>query len=186
MKIVPDYKHKEIKCYYCNKNIADETCGNTQELICISQPHLASYDYVYVKVEVPRCKECSKKHSIAFLPFFLCILIILAIVIIKVIIPQWNGHSVWEMLLFSLLMIFLSCLGGAIVGFIPRWIMFLLLKVRNEDDVDEYSPIRKLKGIGFRKDKPKPHTHPRARFNEENYKKTLNSIIYNDNCVVKN
>lgn len=61
MKIVPDYKHKEIKCYYCNKNIADETCGNTQELICISQPHLASYDYVYVKVEVPRCKECSKK-----------------------------------------------------------------------------------------------------------------------------
>lgn len=185
MKIVPDYKHKEIKCYYCNQNNADESCGNTQELICISQPHLASYDYVYVKVEVPRCKKCSKKHSMASLPVFICILILVAIIIAKVIIPQWEGHTLWEMLLFTLLMLFLSVLGGTIIGFIPRWILFSLLKVKNEDNIDEYSPIRKLKGIGFRRDKPKPHTHPRARFNEEHYKKTLTSIIMNDNCIVK-
>ena len=184
MKIVPDYR-KNIKCYYCNNNNAVDSCGNLEELICVSKNQFTSYDYIKVSVEVPRCKECEKKHSLSMLPMLICFLVLFILAIIKFIIPQWDEHSIGENILYILLMLFLTLLGGSLIGFIPRMIVSSLLKVKYEDDTDGYSPIRKLKGIGFRKDKPKAHTHPRALFNKERYESTLASIVQNDNCVIK-
>lgn len=180
MKLVPNY-NEHHKCFYCNTNEANPKSGYVYNLYSIILNRLMSYDYVNVKVEVPRCKKCEKKHFLAVTPILLACIIILVLYIIYGLIPQWGNNSLWINLLLICTGILLSVFGGFIVGILPNKIIQSLMKVKFDDDVDEYIPIKKLLKIGFRKDKPKPHTHPEATYNKELFKKTINDIVQNDN-----
>ena len=82
--------------------------------------------------------------------------------------------------------VFLSLAGGGILGYIPAMLLSSLLKVKFENDTDDYEPIKKLKGIGFLDTRPKASEYPEAKFNTIQFNQTLQSIVTNDNCVVVN
>lgn len=181
MKLVPDY-NEQHKCFYCGENEANPKSGFVYNLFSITRTKLMSYSYVNVKVEVPRCKKCNRRHSWAAIPMLIAFIVILVIFIIKGLIPQWGSNSIWMNLFLLFVAIFLSLFGGVIVGILPNKIIQSLMKVKFDDDVEDYSPIKKLLNIGFRKDKPKAHTHPDALFNKELFNKTINEIIQSDKC----
>ena len=179
MKIVkPDYS-KHPRCYYCEKNEADESSGNTEEFYCVSKTNFASYDYIPIKVEVPRCKICAKKHAYSCLPIIICFLGLFVFLTIKFIVPQWLDADFFGKAILLFTMFLLSCIGGGIVGYIPRYVIS-----KFEDSTSDYPPIKKLRDMGFSKEKPKAHTHPEARFNKVIFEKTIKSIIEEDSCMV--
>lgn len=183
-RIKPDYS-KQPKCFYCQSNEAMESSANTEELYCVAKTKLLNYTYVPIKVEIPRCKACAKKHSYACLPMVICFIVVLAIAVVKGIVPQWGNNSLAENLFLCFVVLFLSFVVGIILGYIPRMIMSKLVKVKYEDSNEDYAPIKKLISIGFQKTKPKPHTHPEAKFNSQKYQGILASIVKEDCCIIE-
>jgi len=185
IKIIPDY-NKQHKCFFCKKNEAVEKSASREKMYCVTKKHYMplGYDYITVEIEIPRCPNCEKKHNYSCLPMVICFLVLFILSLIKVIIPDWTQNGFWGNVLVVFMMILLSFAGGFLLGYIPRIILSKILKVKFEDFNKDYSPIKKLIGIGFSIMKPDPSTLPEVKYNEELFKRTLQSIIKEDACIV--
>ena len=186
MKIVPNYNNNAI-CYFCGEELADwessEKCS--KELICITKTNLLNYKYTTANIEIPRCKDCEKKHDRASIPHIILFIAAFAFGIWFLMQgKEWTEH--WYYFCFGLFLDFMfSAIVSYIIGAPFRWIISAILKCKDEEDTDDYPPIKKLKDIGFRSDKPKANTHPEAEYDETKFRKAINDIIMNDNCVIE-
>ena len=185
MKILPNYSKQPI-CHFCKKNLADSKCGTSSDFYCVSESGLMSYKYITTTVEVPRCKECERKHTLASLPGAIVALILYALMIIKIIVPTWmEGHSLGGNILYTILMLFITTIPAGLALMVSQYIFSFVVKTNSELYIDDYEPIRKLRGMGFRRTKPKAHNHPQALFTEKRFRDCLKSIIEKDKCITK-
>lgn len=186
MKIIPDYS-KYPMCHFCKKKLADSKCGTSTDFYCVSELGFMSYRNVKITVEVPRCKECDKKHTLACLPGVVIALVIYALMIVKIIIPSWHdNYSIGENLLYTMLMLVIASIPAVASVMLSQLLMSFVVKTESELWIEDYDPIRKLKGMGFRQTQPKAHNHPRATFTEERFRTCLKSIVEKDNCLIDN
>lgn len=186
MTILPNYQNNAT-CYYCGKDVADPSAGVTKKLNCISETHVASYKYTTIEIEVPRCEDCQKKHKKAIIPRSIVFIIVFLIIGWLLITKDSEFTASMPNLCFA---IFIDALFSLVITFViesPFRMLYheiLYKSCKDVDVTDEYSPIQRLKAIGFIKGKPKAYTHPDPKYDRAKFNKTLNDIITYDNCVI--
>ena len=186
MRVLPNYRNNAT-CYYCGKEVADSSAGVNKKLNCITNTHLASYEYTKINIEVPRCEDCEKKHKKAIIPrsivFFVVFLIIGWLLLSK----DKDFSSSMPNLCFAII---LDALFSLVITFFiesPFRVFYhgiVYKDCKDVDETDDYEPIKKLMEIGYIKGKPKAYTHPDPKFDKAKLNKTLNDIVMNDNCVI--
>lgn len=157
IKIAPDYS-KEQTCYFCGKRHATKMHSYSEPwygiLKKISVP--IGVKYIKVDVEIPRCQNCERNHRYASIPIiilFLACFIIFAFLSIRH--GGWTDH--WYMIV---LLVFIDTLisffVSAFVGIPIRKIINALFyaNCRDEEDTEDYEPIKRLKRIGFSRKNP--------------------------------
>ena len=143
---------KTERCYYCNKNIADERFSYKQMFY---KETSRSYfpqkkvQYKSIKVFVPRCSQCYKVHSSdAFIFLFLPLI---SFAILGLIL----GLSVWGMWFLCLI---LGGFVGGVLGYILHSIDKLIIAneagIKKETDIYEFEPVVVLSMDGWETSEP--------------------------------
>ncbi|MFV9824801.1 hypothetical protein ACNANS_18230 [Phocaeicola vulgatus] len=194
MKISPDYTYQPI-CHFCHKNLAtkeDETYRNLYYIEKASHYGGVYHSARYYKltVAVPTCKECNKTDTtISRICFFIGVIIFLISTYI------WSGIFAETDYNFtrSLKNILIACLpsflitllvGGAIAFFVRLW---LETKWKRNSYCDDYSPIKKLIGIGFEARDSLPNlkntqVQGKGYFDMGILREVVSDITINDHC----
>lgn len=157
IKISPDYSKKQT-CYYCGKRLAIEKssyCETWYGIVKkISIP--LGVKYLKVDVEIPRCKSCEHNHRYASIPtiiLFLFFFILYAYLCIKH--GGWTDHW-YTLVLFVFIDLLISLFVSAFIGIPVRKIINSLFyaECKDEEDTEDYEPIKRLKRIGFSRNNP--------------------------------
>ena len=188
MRIKPDYNKKPL-CYYCNRNEASKESAyiDTKYAVTKSRMIPISVSYFSVDVEIPRCKECEKKHSKSSIPHLICFIIVFLLLGWLFISKGTGWTDKW----------YTICFGVFIDGFLSLFISYFIATpfrllinevfykgVKDEDDTDSYEPIEKLHKCGFKDNKPDPMMSQGDEIDELEYKNTISSIISNNGCII--
>lgn len=196
IEIKPDYT-KNPKCHFCKKNDAVEGVETTRKCFYFEKVfHLTGvyhkYTYKMVDVLVPSCKECAKKDAkLSGIVLILSLLVFIASVYVMsgVFADTDNVERNWNNVLIACLpSILITILSSVVLNFIIR--VVFEPKIGLETFCDDYSPIKKLKSLGFepRDEAPSPK-YSGIKANEpldaEKMNMTLQNIVSNDDCLIK-
>ena len=188
MKIKPDYQKKPI-CYFCNQNLAieDAALTDTKYAVTKSQTIPISVRYFSLEVEVPRCKECEKKHSKAGIPHIIAFFVVFILLGWFFLTKGTGGWTdTWYTICFGVFVdAFLSFFISYFIATPFRLLVNTFFKgCKDAGDTDNYKPIEKLHKCGFKDNKPDPMMSQGDEIDEREYKNTINSIIREDNCII--
>ena len=195
LKITPDYSFQHT-CHFCKRKDAVE--GKEEIIKCYYfekafhiRGSFHKYKYNIAEVAVPRCAECenkSNKSSLINLIIFLMCFIISIIIGYNIYTKEGEEGLDWQFLLIACGPSFLCSL---IITYILSNIVESIFerKYHFNFDCDSYSPITKLKFIGYvpRDSAPGSKSYDikeRGPMNMESYKKAMAEIIRTDKCKI--
>lgn len=195
LKITPDYSVQHT-CHFCKRKNAVE--GKEEIIKCYYfekafhiRGSFHKYKYNIAEVAVPRCAECenkSSKSSLINLIIFLICFIIGVIIWYNIFTNKVEEGLVWKNFL-------IACGPSFLCSLIITYILSSFVESMFERkyhfnfDYDGYSPITRLKFIGYvpRDSAPGSKSYDikeRGPMNMESYKKAVAEIIRTDNCNV--
>ena len=194
--IKPNY-NKHQTCFYCGKNkaIADKENTTTLYKIVDRGKFMLSVNYLKIDIGIPRCEECYKRHKKAGKPTCLIFLIGIIIGIGLCFIydlpflkfssepSEWFGTI--AVLATIVLMWFIACI---MVGSLIRIIINAFMKgTKDEENNENYPPIKKLLDIGFMSQKPDAAAHygKTLDFDKTILENTFKSITDENNCIIR-
>lgn len=190
MKICPDYNKKPL-CYFCNENNATEDSALTKTVYGVTKSRLLplSVDYISIDVEIPRCNECKKVHDKFNTPYLIIFLIATFAVgwYLKTNCTGWFEGE-WYRYVFSIIFsVIISSILTAVIGLPLKILSFFLFsrdknKCKDDDDLDDYAPLQKLHKCRLKNHRPDAAYSQKDDINRDLLKKTINSIIKEDNC----
>lgn len=194
MKISPDYIYQPT-CHFCHKNVATKENETYRNLYYIEKAsHYGgvyhSARYYKLTVAVPTCKKCNKTDEKIFrINFFIGVIIFLISTYI------WSGifaetdhnsaRSLEDILIACLPSLLIACFAGGTIAFIIR--LWLEIKWKHNSYCDDYSPIKKLVGIGFEPRDNLPNlknseVQGRGYFDMGKLREVVSDITTNDHC----
>ena len=192
MKIRPDYNKKPL-CYFCNKNNATEDSALSKTVYGVTKSRLLplSVDYISIDVEIPRCNKCKEVHDKFNTPYLIVFIIatFAAGWFLKTKGTGWFEGE-WYMYVFSVFFtVVISAILTAIIGIPLKILSFYLFsrdkyKCKDDEDLDDYAPLQKLHKCGFTNHRPDAAYSQKDNINGYLFKKTITSIIEEDNCNI--
>lgn len=196
MKIKPNYLHDPL-CHYCKKNKAVEKRQNNETWYGVLKSHSIplSIEYVRIKVGIPRCEECYKKHSNETLPGCIIFLISFASIAYFIFVKgdnNYDNHEIAELCLGIFLQLLVCIIVSGIIAFVLGKIIeytihsFSTNNGKAEGETRDYDPIRKLIGCGFQFTKPDAaKSKGYKKIDIDRYNNALKSIIEKDDCIIE-
>ena len=146
-----------------------------------------SVKFIPIKVEIPRCSTCEKRHSKAMLPYLICFFSFAIWFGYKLYCSGWGEE--WYGYLLGILYTFaISAVVAAIFGIPVRYLINKVWKdTKDEGNTRDYEPIRKLIGCGFQYTKPDPAgSQGRKTVSEYKLSLTLKSIKEKGAYLIQN
>lgn len=186
--ITPDYDKEQI-CYFCGKRHAMKKYAYSEPWYGIMKKlHFPiAVRYIKIYVEVPRCHKCKINHSKADVPsiilFFICLFIYAYLCIQQ---GGWTDHW-YDILLLIFLDFIISLFVSMLIGTPIRMIINALFfsNCKDEEDTEEYEPIKRLRRIGFSRKRPDGLGSQSATLvKEEALNRILNDISLSDSFNV--
>ena len=156
-------------CHYCEKKeAADESLWYRHKMYYVTKKVIipVGIEYTSEFVKVPRCKSCEKKHSKTLLPGMIIWLLS-------------TGGLLYYWLrqddVIILMAIILAVIIGGIVAGGAIWLfnaIFFehLFKIKSDEDIDDYPPVKAMLDEGWTKNKPDAADRRDARDRKEERK----------------
>lgn len=158
MEIKPNY-NKEVKCHFCEKKTASEGLEEIQDLYRIVKAYTfpIGYEYLKVRVYIPRCKECVDKHD----KFLFLLPIYFIISCFFIFFWFWSFDKpigFWDWTFRILLTGFLSGLATSLLYFLTTLFLvdYFVPELNKIKIPESYEPISLLMDKGWRTRKPDP------------------------------
>lgn len=196
LSIYPNYNIKQ-KCHYCGKRDASaHSCykttwsGLTKVVELFSPPK-----YETVKVEIPRCRECEKRHYYFSIPYIATVALCMSLclfLVIPALIPSWSEGVLGKLWVAGLIMAFayfVSSLLALIVQMIISGICKAILGKRlgkTTWDVSGYPPIDRLTECGFTTYKPDNRSiKGSTMLDVDKYRKAIHDLSLDKTIIIE-
>lgn len=190
LHIRPKYNNPNLKCYYCSHETPSEEYEETQRLYFIKSglKLWLGYKYNEVEVHIPRCKECYELHypkgkTTLFRLLWLICSALVFFFIYKV------ADLEPDFIVYAFAIIMSIGFGAVLAGIVAIIVDNKSPKkgVRSLNDFGHYSPINRLKRLGFLEHKPDPSNgaaYANDDITQDDITSAFDKIRTEDDCII--